>query len=485
MRASPHSPPAAAGLLGAAAASSDVNGGPDVLRERVVDVFIDTLAVMATGSTRHEHQRLQDLLGTGAGKATVIGRSAPTSAAVAALLNGTTPTVYQMDEGHRRSRGHPGIHVVPVALALAEEGALPARRMLTAILAGYEAAARLGRALGGTVPDIHPHGNWGTIGAAVTAAHILSDADERTIASAIDMAAAVSLYPDRAATTSGSGSHHLFAALGGNIGIACGAAAAAGMTATPGCLENFMGPRSGVCFDRQVLLSGIDHDSATWSRHEILSNYFKFWPACAHTHTVLTALTELRDRERITPADIESVEVHAFKAAANLAAAALENDLAARYSIPAVVAATLVGDGYGLDSLRSAILASPHVRALISRVHVRHAPDLDSGYPDHGRPVTVTVRLRDGRDATASASLSYGDAEQAAARTAVHAKARDLLAFSFTRNAADDILSAALSLESGDDLTRLSGALRAAGRDHSDPAMGRRAVAATETEMHL
>jgi 2-methylcitrate dehydratase PrpD len=460
----------AAGILGGAAARTSYRAAPEPVRHRVVDVFVDTLAVMALGSDRTEHARLRTMMAAGGGRSTVIGQSRPASAAVAVMLNGTTPTVYQIDEGHRQSRGHPGIHVVPAVLALAEETGAGAEALFSALLAGYEVAARLGQSLNSVKPDIHPHGNWGSIGAAVGAAHLLTQGDESVIAAAIDAAAAVTLYPDRAATTRGAGVHHLYAGLGAQLGLVAGYASACGMSSVPGCLENFMGPRSGRSFDPNALVSGIDPATGGWSRHEITANYFKFLPACGHTHTAINALLEARKRTGFGVGDVERIEVRAFRAAANLSATRVENDLAARYSIPYVLAAALLDDGFGLDALRDERMASDRLHELAGRVHVQHEPDFDGGYPVKGRPVVVEVRLRDGRTLREDCALSFGDVERPATREALHDKARRLLSHRFGAPAAEEVLSAALGLESGGELTRLSESLRAAAGQRSGAA---------------
>ena len=57
----------------------------------------------------------------------------------AALLNGTAGTWLELDEGNLFAKGHPGIQVVPAAVALAQEfGA--SRTLLIAVALGYELA---------------------------------------------------------------------------------------------------------------------------------------------------------------------------------------------------------------------------------------------------------------------------------------------------------------------------------------------------------
>jgi 2-methylcitrate dehydratase PrpD len=69
----------------------------------------------------------------------------------------------ELDEGNQYARGHPAIHVVPALLAAPRgDGAA----LLVALALGYEMGARVGIASKLNVA-MHPHGTWGTLGAAV------------------------------------------------------------------------------------------------------------------------------------------------------------------------------------------------------------------------------------------------------------------------------------------------------------------------------
>jgi 2-methylcitrate dehydratase PrpD len=58
--------------------------------------------------------------------------------ATAALLNGTPLAAEQLQDGHRLGRGHPGAHVVPAVLAVAESCEASGSALLSALLVGYE-----------------------------------------------------------------------------------------------------------------------------------------------------------------------------------------------------------------------------------------------------------------------------------------------------------------------------------------------------------
>jgi 2-methylcitrate dehydratase PrpD len=70
-----------------------------------------------------------------------------TSPALAALANAAAVFHMELDDVHRTSHTHPAVTTVPTVLAVAEAGWRGGRGVIEAIVAGYEAQTRVGRAL--------------------------------------------------------------------------------------------------------------------------------------------------------------------------------------------------------------------------------------------------------------------------------------------------------------------------------------------------
>src|SRR5499425_3251899 len=136
-------------------------------------VLLDTLGAIVAGSAMPENGQLARLAAARAphGGATVLGHRGKSDAFWATLTNATAGVALEMDEGNRHGGGHPAIHVVPGALAVAEEQGRGGRRLLEALVAGYEIGSRLG---GATTPrpNVHSHGTWGTISTAAAVARL-------------------------------------------------------------------------------------------------------------------------------------------------------------------------------------------------------------------------------------------------------------------------------------------------------------------------
>ena len=155
-------------------------------------VVLDTIGAMLAGSRLPENKKLARLVVKigGQGSATLLGHTDLATAVFATLSNATAGVALEMDEGNRLGGGHAAIHVIPSALAVAEERGSSGKEFLESVIAGYEVTSRIGT---GTEvkKTAHSHGTWGTIGAAVSAAKLMSFEDAG-ITAAINMAASMS-----------------------------------------------------------------------------------------------------------------------------------------------------------------------------------------------------------------------------------------------------------------------------------------------------
>ena len=78
--------------------------------------------------------------------------------------------VDEIDDVHHECSLHPGIVVVPAALAMAEGQRASGRRLITAVVAGYDIVVRVARAAGPShYAHWHTTGTCGTFGAAAAA----------------------------------------------------------------------------------------------------------------------------------------------------------------------------------------------------------------------------------------------------------------------------------------------------------------------------
>ena len=134
----------------------------------------DTLAVCAVGNHEAPMRRLIALQReqVAGGHAAVLGTDVPLNPLDAAALNAAAGCWLELDEGNLSSNGHPGIQVIPTALAVAQHLDRTGADFLLAAALGYEVVARIGSACDMRM-SIHPHGTYGVVGAAVAAARLM------------------------------------------------------------------------------------------------------------------------------------------------------------------------------------------------------------------------------------------------------------------------------------------------------------------------
>ena len=360
-------------------------------------VVADTVAAIAAGSAEPEMAALAARLAAPPGPAAVIGTGRRTEVGKAALVNGTAGTVLEMDEGNRFSRGHPAVHVLPAVLAMAEAEERSGRDALLAFVLGYEVGARLGGAAR-LRPSMHPHGTWGTVAAAAAVAK-LAGADAEAFRETLNVASSLTLATSKRTMLEGGTVRNVYA----------GVSNAMGLLARDLVGSGFSGERDGIASVFGAVVSdGLDADAlardlgGSW---QIAQNYFKLHSCCRYNHATLDALAKLG---RIRPEEVAAVAVDTYGYAAELDDRRPRNTLAAKFSVPFAVATTIANGSSGLASFTTEAVRDPAVLALAERVSVREDPALSARLPAE-RPARVTVRFRDGREATAETFTNRGD----------------------------------------------------------------------------
>jgi 2-methylcitrate dehydratase PrpD len=335
------------------------------------------------------------------GPAAMIGTTAATTPAAAAFLNGTAGTALEMDEGNQFAKGHPGIHVVPAALAAAAaQGGVSGRDLLAAIALGYEVAARVGIA---TVlnPALHPHGTWGAVGAAVAVLH-LSGADAATMREGINMAASLGLANSRRTMLEGGTVRNAYTGLSGQMGIYVADMLAAGFCADTEGLVHVYSRVAGSAFTPEALTEDLG------TRWEVARNYFKMHSCCRYNHAALDALDRILATQPVDAAAVTAIEVDTYGLAVELDDPAPRNVLGAKFSVPFAVATRLVTGSSGVESFATNRVADPAIRAFAARVTLREDPELSAALPAR-RPARVALHLADGTVLRGETASNRGD----------------------------------------------------------------------------
>lgn len=385
--------------LGCWAGALDWAEVPAGVRDRLDLVLLDSLGVMTLGARAPEQKALAAAWRLSPGPAPLIGGHRCVGTDAAAWLNAVALVRFELDEGNKYARGHPGAHVLPAVLALAADLDASGPDTAAALLVGYEVAARFGRATRAH-PGGHPHGSWGVTGAAAGCARLLGLGAEG-IAAAIDAGSGLPIAGHFDSALKGNPVRDAWIGAANVSGLSAARMAAAGSARNTGTAAGSLGSLLGT-LDPAALTERL---GARW---DVQLGYFKQHAACSYTHPVADALLALRDRLP-DPSRIESVRVETHALAAGLDAPQWDSRLGALFSIPFVAATALLRGHLDPADSDPGARNDPALRELAGRVHVTLAEDLDARLPDQ-RAARVTVRA-DGRDHAATVPNPIGDAE--------------------------------------------------------------------------
>jgi 2-methylcitrate dehydratase PrpD len=442
--------PDATRVLGQFVADLRYDNLPDNVRARAKLAILDwagsALAGCDSDSARAVGGLMEEL--GGAPEATVVGRRMRLPALHAALLNGVQAAVYEVDDVHLDCRVHPGLAVVSAAFALAEREGAHGRRLIEAVVAGYEVIVRLTIALG------VPHNNWwhstgtaGTVGAAAAAAKLLGLSAEQS-AGALGLGA-----------TQGAG------LIDGTEGKALaakhfhgGKAAQNGIWAALLARRDYLGSRTALEGEwgfLRAFAKGSDADRAALldrlgEEWYILRTISKPYACCLSSHAGITALLDLVHEHDLKADQVEAVEAYTNPGSYYMIKNADPRDeLQAKFSLPFCLATAVVNRDVSYRAFDEKTLFDPPVRSTMARVSLETRPDI-------GRIETlIRVRTRDGKVLERMGLRKSLDAQS------VLEKFRGLVKSVISAEQAERIPVAIAALDTQDDV-RAVGALLAA-----------------------
>ena len=389
------------------------------------------------------------------GAATILGHAAPIGPARAALCNGTAMHGIELDDIAEGTQTHPGAVVVSAALAAAEHCGASGARLLVAIVAGYEAMARVGRALGKSSWNFHMTGIAGPVGAAVAAGMLMGLKTEQIIRA---VGIACSCSAGIKAFTQGSGGmvKRMHAGRAAESGVLACLLAQRGFTAPVAAIDGRFGLLDAfgddhVNSDRLVEKLGQDYVVCHIST--------KLYACCGRIHTTAQALEALRAEHDFKPDEIDKIRVgaHASAVALNCSKEPKET-MAAQYSLPFVAALAVASDPKNPRSFEGSALTDPVVCALAQRVDLYTDPEIDAMHPSYG--TRVEVLLKDGRKYAATLRNPRGSPHDPCTEPEIKEKFRCLAAAALESAAIEAILDVVESLERLPSVAPLSAALR-------------------------
>jgi 2-methylcitrate dehydratase PrpD len=333
------------------------------------------------------------------GRSTVLlGASA--AAPVAALCNGTAAHCLDFDDTYVKGVTHVSAPVWAATLALGEELGASEQQMLSAFVAGFEAAARAGYELGElvTARGWHGTGVFGRIGAAAASSVLLALDTE----AAVHALGAAATQASGLAASFGTMAKPFHAGKAAMDGIIAAQLAAKGFRAATGLLDVGAGLDSALIQDRSATMKPAD-----FSGWEILNNSFKPYAACHLTHPAIDAARQVRHAVPDAPrARAIRVDVGALaKQVTGEKSGAPSTPLQGKFDLKYCVALALHGHTLSAADFREPMRLDPAVAETARRIEVNADPRYGFASArlqaeiDGGAPVAAEVPVAKGHPA--------------------------------------------------------------------------------------
>ena len=276
---------------------------PAPVRELAEQCILDYLGVAIAGSQDPLVRILLDEMAEAGGspQSSIIGHSVRLPVVSAALVNGSAAHALDYDDVNMAMPGHPSVPILPGLLALAELKESSGTEVITAFVAGYETACRIGAALqpGHYNLGFHSTGTVGCFGAAAACARLLGlDAEATAMALGIAGTQAAGLK-----SQFGTMCKPFHAGKAAQNGLLAARLAQRGFSSRIDIVE---------CVQGFALTHGPDFaPKAALAMPEagfhLLANLFKYHAACYFTHAPIECARRLRVEHRLTPDMIAAI----------------------------------------------------------------------------------------------------------------------------------------------------------------------------------
>lgn len=371
-------------------------------RKRAALLLLDWTGCAIAGRAEAAGHKIAGTFPDEQGRCTRIGAS-PSSVMMAALHNGCLGNVLEMDDVDKRAVLHAAPTVIPAALAMAEHTQASREAFLNAIIIGYEATIRIGRAVGaGHYAYWHNTATCGPFGAAASACYLLEGSD---LVSAFGLAGtqAAGLWQTRHEPDSMAKQLH------------AGHAAQAGILAALLSAQGFQGPRS-ILEGEQGFFAAMCPDADPM---DILADYGDGWlihqtslkpyPACRHAHAAIDAALLAGNAGKI---GVGEIIIETYSDALKFCDRPTpQSAIEAKFSLQHSVAVTLVKGAPSLIDFDTDTI-DRKTREVRDRIRVKESGDFNAFYPAHyGASVTVNGQIFSVKDALGDPErpLSYND----------------------------------------------------------------------------
>ena len=397
------------------------------VRERARMCFLDLINALVLGS-----RSAQFKVGVAAAKELykggdipVVGISDRFSFAGATAAMGHSSNAYDIDDGHKIIRAHPGTCFIGGVIAAACKQDSTYKEFLEALVAAYESTIRFGAAVIDHYKYYHSSGTFGPFGIATAAGKLWGYDRER-----LNNLLAVAEFNAPLIPAGRSVEYPSMNKDGVPFGAIIGAIA---------LYEDAAGFKG-----NKHLLDGEEYKKYLddlGEKYYITDLYFKPFCGCRWGHPAVDSVISIMREKKLTWQQIEKVVIKTFYQATRLSKIVPKTTDEAQYNIAFPVASAIVKGDFGYDEAKDEALFDPNVIDMMKRLSFEKDDDIDAMFPGR-RCCRAEITLKDGTVIKSGLCEPRGEPEEGIYFPWIESKFRRMSKAVLTDKALDDIVAA-------------------------------------------
>jgi 2-methylcitrate dehydratase PrpD len=405
---------------------------PDTVIDGTKRLFIDWFGSALAGKdhvTVSAFRGFAQLMGpqalAPASHSTVLCSQEKTSAYFAAMINAAASHVVEQDDLHNSSVLHPATVVFPAVVAIAEERNLDGKKVIEAVVAGYEVGIRVGEFLGlSHYEHFHTTGTVGTVAAAAAVAKALDlTVDQVGHALGTSGTTAAGLWEF---LRDGADSKQVHTAHAAATGLMAAILAEKNVTAGRDIFDGAHGMGAAMSSDANA-----HHLSANLGeRWALLETSYKWHASCRHTHPAADALQAIMQRENLAADAINKITAYVHQAAIDVLGPVRYPTTVhqSKFCMASVLGLIAVFGEASLKTFDDYALQDTAVLAFHDRVEMVFDETIDAAYPKKWTS-RVVVETKSGEIYESYVETPKGDPENPLSFSELTNKALTLAAY--------------------------------------------------------
>ena len=413
---------------------------PKKVLEHIKLLFLDGVGCCIHGNTLPWTKTLMEVVlnNTDIQECTIIGTGIKTSLLNATLINSTAGHGFESDDIHRESILHPNSIIVPVSINVSEKiKNISGKDFLTAVVAGYEVATRVGSAAGTELllRGFHPQGTHGTIASTVTAAKLMNLNRSQTL-HAIGIAG--SLGAGLMAAQEGAMVKRLHSGRAAEAGVLAAELAAKKFTGISNIIEADYGGFLSSFSGKNNFVRSTDQLGEVW---ECANTGIKPYSSVTSIHAALDCLKTIMRNNKIISSDIKQIKAKISHPTYIHCAWAYENHnvTSAQMNIYYGLALMALEGELFVDQFSAEKISNPEILGYMKKISAEVDPEIEKLGHEFRHMASVELITNDNKKFIHTEKFRKGSPENPIPRNEILEKFNSLAKFSYDHEKIENI----------------------------------------------